>query len=65
MSIGVKIFAGSASKEIATKIADSYGVELGSVITTVFSDGEFQPSFEETVRGQDVFYYSIHNASIG
>lgn len=55
MSIGVKIFAGSASKEIATKIADSYGVELGSVITTVFSDGEFQPSFEETVRGQDVF----------
>ena len=55
MSIGVKIFAGSASEEIATKIADSYGVELGSVNKTVFSDGEFQTSYEETVRGQDVF----------
>ena len=37
------------------KIAKSYGVELGNVIISEFSDGEFQPSFEETVRGQDVF----------
>lgn len=55
MSIGVKIFAGSASKELAEKIAKSYGIGLGDVKTTIFSDGEFQPSFEETVRGQDVF----------
>lgn len=55
MSIGVKIFAGRASKELAEKIAISYGVRLGDVNVMDFSDGEFQPSFEETVRGQDVF----------
>lgn len=55
MSVGIKIFAGRASIELAEKIADSYGVKLGDVKVTNFSDGEFQPSFEETVRGQDVF----------
>ena len=55
MSIGVKIFSGRATKQLAEKIADSYGIPLGNVIVTDFSDGEFQPSFEETVRGQDVF----------
>jgi ribose-phosphate pyrophosphokinase len=55
VSIGVKIFAGRASREIAEKIATSYGISLGNVAVTDFSDGEFQPSFEETVRGQDVF----------
>ena len=55
MSKGIKIFAGQASKVLAEKIATSYGVALGDVKKTVFSDGEFQVSFEETVRGQDVF----------
>lgn len=55
MSIGVKIFTGRASKDIAEKIAASYGISLGNVMVSDFSDGEFQPSFEETVRGQDVF----------
>jgi ribose-phosphate pyrophosphokinase len=55
MSIGVKIFAGRASQELAGRIARSYGVSLGDVKVLEFSDGEFQPSFEETVRGQDVF----------
>ena len=55
MSIGVKIFSGRATKQLANKIADRYGIPLGNVIVTDFSDGEFQPSFEETVRGQDVF----------
>lgn len=41
--------------DLATKIAKSYGISLGDVKVSVFSDGEFQPSFEETVRGQDVF----------
>ncbi len=53
--MGVKIFAGRASLDLATKIAKSYGISLGDVKVSVFSDGEFQPSFEETVRGQDVF----------
>ncbi len=55
MSVGVKIFSGRATKVLANKIAENYGVSLGNVIVTDFSDGEFQPSFEETVRGQDVF----------
>ena len=55
MSFGVKIFSGRATKDLANKIAENYGVSLGNVIVTDFSDGEFQPSFEETVRGQDVF----------
>ena len=55
MSKGIKIFAGQASKGLAEKIASSYKIGLGDVTKTVFSDGEFQVSFEETVRGQDVF----------
>jgi ribose-phosphate pyrophosphokinase len=55
MSIGVKIFAGRASQDLASRIAERYGVALGDVKVLEFSDGEFQPSFEETVRGQDVF----------
>lgn len=51
----VKLFAGRASKDLAEKIAASHGVPLGNVIINTFSDGEFQPSFEESVRGADVF----------
>ena len=41
--------------DLAQKIASEYGQSLGKVDVSVFSDGEFSPSFEETVRGQDVF----------
>ena len=41
--------------ELAQRVANKFGATLGDVKVTVFSDGEFQPSFEETVRGQDVF----------
>jgi ribose-phosphate pyrophosphokinase len=50
-----KIFACKQSQYLAKKIADSYGVPLGKVITATYSDGEFQPSFEESVRGSRVF----------
>jgi ribose-phosphate pyrophosphokinase len=55
MSVGVKIFSGRATQDLANRIANSYGIPLGDVKVMEFSDGEFQPSFEETVRGQDVF----------
>ena len=55
MSAGVKIFSGRATKSLAESIANQYGVDLGNVVVTEFSDGEFQPSLEETVRGQHVF----------
>jgi ribose-phosphate pyrophosphokinase len=53
--MGVKIFTGRASDYLAKNIASSYGQSLGNANVNVFSDGEFQPSLEETVRGQDVF----------
>ncbi|MDZ7742677.1 MAG: ribose-phosphate pyrophosphokinase [Bacteroidota bacterium] len=51
----VNIFAGRESRNLAERIAKSYGVELGKSIVTEFSDGEFQPSYEENIRGRDVF----------
>ena len=51
----VKIFACSASTEIATNLAAAYGQELGDVELQKFSDGEFQVSIKETVRGCEVF----------
>src|SRR5699024_9769853 len=51
----VKIFSCTQSKDLAEKIAKSYGLELGNVIISRYSDGEFQPSFEESIRGARVF----------
>ena len=51
----VSIFSGRSSRYLAEKIAKSYGIELGKSIVTEFSDGEFQTSFEENIRGRDVF----------
>ena len=51
----IKIFSGRASNDIAAKIAKSYGCKLGKVVINNFSDGEFQPSYEETLRGKKVF----------
>ncbi len=51
----VKIFACTQSEELAKNIAKAYGIEMGNVIISTFSDGEFQPSFEESVRGSRVF----------
>ncbi len=50
-----KVFACSESKVLAEKIAKHYGVELGRVTFSHYSDGEFQPSFEESIRGLRVF----------
>ena len=51
----VSIFAGRATRYLAEKIAEKYGIKLGAASVTVFSDGEFQPCFEENLRGRDVF----------
>ncbi|HCC29629.1 MAG TPA: ribose-phosphate pyrophosphokinase, partial [Marinilabiliales bacterium] len=51
----IKIFSGSETKYLAEKIAESYGTNLGRTSKQRFSDGEFQPSYEETVRGSHVF----------
>jgi len=51
----VKIFSGRSSRPLAEKIALSYGLPLGDVTCPSYSDGEFQPSLNESVRGCDVF----------
>jgi ribose-phosphate pyrophosphokinase len=51
----VKIFSGSQSTYLAEKIAHYYGKDLGGYTCRRFSDGEMSPSFEESVRGCDVF----------
>ena len=51
----VKRFSGSASNYLAKDIAKYYGKDLGAVTTLKFSDGEMSPSFDESVRGCDVF----------
>ena len=57
----LKIFAGSGSHELAAKIAESYGCELGDLSVSRFSDGEFQPAFEESIRGCTVFI--VHSSA--
>jgi len=55
MAHNVNIFTGRASRYLSEKIAESYGTELGKSMVLEFSDGEFQPSFEVSIRGSDVF----------
>jgi ribose-phosphate pyrophosphokinase len=57
----VKLFAGSGSIDLAHKIADAYGQELGQSALSRFSDGEFQPHFNESVRGCDLFLIQSTN----
>ncbi|KAI4469321.1 ribose-phosphate diphosphokinase family member [Holotrichia oblita] len=51
----IKFFACRNSRYLAEKIAKSYGTELGDASVTQFSDGEFQPAFNESIRGCTVF----------
>ena len=51
----VKIFPGSASKVLTDKISGKFGQEPGTLTLNKFKDGEIQPSFNESVRGCDVF----------
>ncbi|WP_405574044.1 ribose-phosphate pyrophosphokinase [Winogradskyella sp. Asnod2-B02-A] len=56
-----KIFACTQSTHLAEKIAKAYGVKLGKVITSTYSDGEFQPSYEESIRGTRIFIIGSTN----
>ena len=63
-STEAKIFACTQSQKIGEKIAKAYGTKLGKVSFHNFSDGEFQPSFEETLRGSRIFLIgSTHPSS--
>ena len=51
----IKIFAGTASRYMGEEICKDLGVELGKMNVLHFADGEFEVSFEETVRGCEVY----------
>ena len=62
----IKIFAGSKSKALAEKVAKFYGRDLGAYTLRTFSDGELSPSFDESIRGCDVFLIqSTHQPADG
>ena len=50
-----KIFACTQSRILALEIAKHYGIKLGNVKISKFSDGEFQPAFVDSVRGRRIF----------
>ena len=49
------VFSGTATKYLAERICQSLGCPLGKLIMTKFSDGEFAVSYEQSIRGRDVF----------
>jgi ribose-phosphate pyrophosphokinase len=64
METPVKIFACTQSTALAEVIAKAYGSPLGKVNFSRYSDGEFQPSFEESIRGARIFIIgSTHPSS--
>ncbi|MBF1432474.1 MAG: ribose-phosphate pyrophosphokinase-like domain-containing protein, partial [Prevotella nanceiensis] len=49
------VFSGTSSRYLAEKICKSLNCPLGNLVVTRFSDGEFAVSYEESIRGRDVF----------
>ena len=49
------VFSGTNTRYLAEKICQSLGCPLGNLLITKFSDGEFAVSYEESIRGRDVF----------
>lgn len=54
-STPLKVFSGSKSLYLAEKIAEHLGVSLGKMNIQHFADGEFEVSFEESIRGCEVY----------
>lgn len=50
-----KVFSGTKSQYMAEEICKELGVELGKMNIQRFADGEFEVSFEESIRGCEVF----------
>jgi len=51
----MKIFSGSANRELAQRICDYIGVPLGQATISSFPDGETYVKIEENIRGRDVY----------
>lgn len=51
----IKVFAGESSKYLGESICKELGIELGKMNKERFADGEFEVSFEESIRGSEVY----------
>ena len=55
MESSYMVFSGTATRYLAEKICQSLDEPLGKMQMTKFSDGEFAVSYEESIRGRDIF----------
>jgi ribose-phosphate pyrophosphokinase len=51
----MKVFSGSANRDLAERICKYIGIPLGEATISSFPDGETYVKIEENVRGRDVF----------
>ncbi len=51
----IKVFAGTKSRYMGEEICKELGIELGKMNIQHFADGEFEVSFEESIRGCEVY----------
>ena len=51
----IQVFCGNSNPQFAQTICKELGVPMGKAIVTHFADGEFSVSYEESIRGRDVF----------
>ena len=61
METTAKIFSGRSSRSLAKRIAKNFGTKLGNESLVEFLDGEFEPSFDETIRGANIFIVQSTN----
>lgn len=55
MQKSMAVFSGSVNPELANKIAEALGTNLGNVRLEKFANGEIYARYQESVRGADVF----------
>jgi ribose-phosphate pyrophosphokinase len=55
MTSNIKLFTGNESRYLSEKIAENAGIQLGKSSCPRFADGEFEPCYEETIRGSFTF----------
>ena len=63
VNLKAKIFNCTNSIDLAKKVSKSFGTDLGNITISRYSDGEFQPSYEETIRGTRIFIIGSTNPS--
>ena len=63
VNLKAKIFNCTNSIDLAIKVSKSFGTDLGNITISRYSDGEFQPSYEETIRGTRIFIIGSTNPS--